>query len=442
MSDQSLPFAPVGGDERVGSIDVLRGVAVLGILAVNIWSFALPEEVFERPPVWGGFTGADFAAWLGSHLLFEQKMMSIFSMLFGAGLVLQSARAGARGLSPARFYRRRLLWLLVFGLLHAYLLWDGDILVSYALCGLVVYRFRALRPGKQIGLGLAVFLLAVPLTVGLGLLARQVHKGGTPDRQGLRRVVDELVQVKPPSREDIEEEIAVYRGSYAGLFWHRAASSLEMETAGFVLWSGPRAGGLMLVGMGLMQLGVFSAARPYRFYAALTALGYGLGLPAVAWGAYQLVAHDFDPVYGLLAGNQFNYVGSLFVALGHVGAVMLLCKAGALPRLTARLAAVGRMAFSNYLMQTVLCTALFDGWGLGLFARLSRWQLAGVVAAVWLLQLALSPAWLRRFRFGPMEWLWRSLTYGRWQPFRRDPEGDAPADALPCGSRLNETNLP
>jgi uncharacterized protein len=422
MSDPALPLAPVGTEERIASIDVLRGVALLGILTINIWSFALPEEALESPRVWGGFTGADFLAWAGTHLLCEQKMMSIFSMLFGAGLLLQGRRAEARGRAGNRLTRRRLLWLLVFGLLHAYLLWDGDILVPYALCGLVVYRFRGLSPAKQILLGLAVFLVAVPLVGGLGLLMQYARTGTTPAQQELRPVVD---LVSPGSDTDINDEIAMYRGNYQGLLRHRAGNSIWEETVGFVTWSGPRAGGLMLLGMGLMQMGVFSAARPFRFYAALTALGYGLGLPTVAWGAYQLIAHDFDGVYSYQIGGQFNYVGSLFVALGHVGAVMLLGKAGALPRLQARLAAVGRMAFSNYLMQTVLCTGLFYGWGFGLFARLGHAELLGVVAAVWLIQLTVSPLWLRCFRFGPMEWLWRSLTYGRWQPLLAGTAGAA-----------------
>jgi uncharacterized protein len=186
-----------------------------------------------------------------------------------------------------------------------------------------------------------------------------------------------------------------------------------------VTWAGPRSGGLMLVGMGLMQLGVFAAVRSYRFYATLAGVGYAVGLPVVAFGILDLTAHDFDPVHEYIVGGHFNYVGSLFVALGHVGAVMLVCKAGLLPWLTARLAAVGRMALTTYLTQTVLCTTLFEGWGFGLFGELVRFQLLAVVAGVWLSQLAVSPLWLRHFRFGPMEWLWRSLTYGRLYPFRR-----------------------
>jgi uncharacterized protein len=388
------PLAPVAAAERVAAVDVLRGVALLGILTINIGSFALPDVAFRDPRAAGGFAGANFAAWLGCHLLFVQKMMSLFSMLFGAGLVLQTERSDARGASLTGTYYRRVLWLFVIGMLHAYLLWEGDILTAYALCGLVLYPFRRLRPAWLIALGLAVFLLAVPANVASSFLGPS----------------------EPVTAEAIARDVAVHRGGYGELFWYRAEQTMWMQTVLFVLWAGPRAGGLMLVGMGLMKLGVFSAARSYRFYAVLAAVGYGVGLPVVGIGAYLLLRHDFDEVYQSLVGGHFNYLGSLLVALGHAGTVMLVCKAGALPWLTARLAAVGRMALTNYLMQTLLCTTLFYGYGGGLFDRLDRVELLGVVAAVWLLQLGYSPLWLRYFRFGPAEWLWRSLTYWRPQP--------------------------
>jgi uncharacterized protein len=434
----SLP--PVSAGERVAAIDVLRGFALLGILAVNIWSFALPSAVFYDPSAAGGFTGWNFAAWLVSHVLFEQKMMSIFSMLFGAGLVILTARADARGLPLTRIYYRRILWLLVFGLVHAYALWEGDILVAYALCGLALYPLRRLAPARQAALGLGVFLLAVPISAGSGLLLQWGLRADehSPAAGGWRRVVqrqvgqaaEEILATATP--EGMQEEIDTARGSYAELFRARAAENLWLETVEFIIWAGPRAGGLMLLGMALMKLGVFTGALPTRVYAALAISGYGLGLPVVAYGVSDMMRHDFDIFYTLIWGGQFNYVGSLFVALGHVGVVMLLVRAGWLPALTSRLAAVGRMALTNYLLQTVICTALFDGWGLGLFARLDRVQLVGVVAAVWAFQLAVSPLWLRAFRFGPAEWLWRSLTYRRRQPFLAAGAADGPVPAGNC----------
>jgi uncharacterized protein len=414
-------LTPVRPGERIASIDVLRGVALLGILSINIWGFALPYVVFNDPSAAGGWDAVNRGVWMVFHLLAEQKMMSLFSMLFGAGLIVMVRRSDARNTSLLGIYYRRIAWLLVFGLLHAYLLWTGDILVPYALCGLVLYPFRRLRPRTQIILGLLVFFSQVAMTAGLGLLLLNLREATGPDND---RGPDELRELRqtlednlfPP--RDIEKQIDEHREGYVPQFWRRASDNINVETGEFLLWAGPRAGGLMLVGMALMQLGVFAATRSYRFYVRLMLAGYGLGLPLVAYGIYDMMTHDFDFLRQDLISGHFNYVGSLLVALGHVGLVMLICKAGLLSWLTSRLAAVGRMALSNYLMQTIVCTTLFEGWGFGLFGRLDRLELLGVVASIWLVQLVISPWWLRRFRFGPMEWLWRSLTYGRVYPLR------------------------
>jgi uncharacterized protein len=176
--------------------------------------------------------------------------------------------------------------------------------------------------------------------------------------------------------------------------------------------------GRMLIGISLVKLGVFSAERSRRFYLMMMVAGYGVGLPVVALGGYQAIQHQFDVIYLFSGGMRYNDFGSIPVALGHVGALILLYTSGALAWLTRRLAAVGRMALSNYLMHTLICTTLFYGYGFGLFGKLDRVQLLGVVLAIWAIQLWLSPIWLKYFRFGPAEWLWRTLTYGKAQPMR------------------------
>jgi uncharacterized protein len=377
--------------------------------------------------------------WIFFHLLCEEKMMSLFSMLFGAGLIVMVSRAEARGRSLTGIYYRRIAWLLLFGLLHAYLLWDGDILVPYALCGSVLYLFRRLRPATQILLGTLVFLSQVALVTGLGVALIHLQEVTGPDddrgtdaQRAWRRALE--TEVLPA--EDTHAEIERHHKGYVTQFGKRAKGNLSEELGGFVFWSGPRAGGLMLIGMGLMQLGIFTATRSYRFYTTLSLGGYGLGLPLVGYGIYDKIRHNFDPIYQFVVDGHFNYVGSLFVALGHVGLVMLICKAGLLRWLTGRLAAVGRMALSNYLMQSLLCTTLFEGWGFGLFGKLDRLPLLGVVLSIWLIQLVLSPIWLRHFRFGPMEWLWRSLTYWRMYPLRADPGAGGAAHVLGRGGEL------
>ena len=176
---------------------------------------------------------------------------------------------------------------------------------------------------------------------------------------------------------------------------------------------------MMMIGMGLHKLGVFSARRSAGFYGALVAAGVLVGIPVVLWGAYRNVAAGWDVTYSFFLGIQFNYWGSVLVALGWVGVVMLICRRPGSSGWTRPLAAMGRTALSNYLLQTILCTTLFYGHGFGLFGSVERTTQIGIVVAIWIVQLVISPIWLRHFRFGPAEWLWRTLTYRKLQPMRR-----------------------
>jgi uncharacterized protein len=206
-----------------------------------------------------------------------------------------------------------------------------------------------------------------------------------------------------------------------------------IQTIGFFLFGmGFMAIGRMLIGMGLMKLGVFSAARSRRFYSVMLALGYGIGLPLMVYDALELIRHRFSHDYGFHGGKFYNAFGSVVVALGHVGLVMLIVQSGALTWLTTRLAAVGRMALSNYLTHSIVCTTLFYGYGFGLFGTINRTGLLAIVLIIWVSQLVLSPIWLQHFRFGPVEWLWRSLTYGEPQPMQVGERGK-PGDPLLAG---------
>ncbi|CAG0968936.1 hypothetical protein PHYC_01135 [Phycisphaerales bacterium] len=434
MSPSLAIPGPVASSERLAAVDTLRGVAVLGILVMNIGSFDLPMMAYVNPFADGReFEGPREWAWWVQRLLFDQKMMSIFSMLFGAGLVLMGDRAAARGaVGVAGLYYRRLLWLFVIGMLHAYLVWYGDILVAYALCGLLLYPLRNLRPRWLIIIGLAVTMVAVVLSMGMGAALWFLREGAqeaqraldagrtlSSEQEGMLKGWNEARQGFEPSAEQVVQEVNAMREGWASCMAKNAGSALFMQTFLFIIWTLWRSLGMMLLGMGLMKLGVFSAARSTRFYWSLAALGFGLGLPLVAFGAIRGVSHRFDMVREYLVDGQFNYIASIGVALGHVGVVMLCVKADVLTWLQRRLAAVGQMALTNYLMQSVICTFVFYGWGLGLFNRFDRAQIMLVVVGVWMLELAWSPWWLSRFRFGPAEWLWRSLTYLKVQPMAR-----------------------
>lgn len=409
--------APTPPSQRIGALDAVRGFAVLGILPMNVFTgFALHTAVYFNPAVQGGFDRINYAVWLAAHLLFDLKMMAIFSMLFGAGMMLLVERAAARspGLSAAPIYYKRLAWLLLIGLAHAYLLWFGDILFTYALCGAALYPLRRIPPSALAATGCVLIIAAMPIWIGFGVLVDYFRAEDPEVWEAMREGFD-------PTPEQIEAESAQRLGTYPVFFLWNAVQALTMQTVVLAMFSLWRVLGLMMLGMALMKWGVFTASRPRAFYAAMTLLCYGIGLPAVALGAHRLTEHGFDTVYVLTAGWWYNYLGSIPVALGHVGLFMLIATSGIFRRATAALAAVGRMALSNYLLQSIICVPLFAGWGLGLFGQLDRIELAGVIAAIWAFQLIASPLWLARFRFGPAEWIWRTLTYGRPQPMRAPP---------------------
>jgi uncharacterized protein len=395
---------------------------------MNIYFFGLPAAAYSNPSVYGGSSGADLVTWVVTHLFFEAKFITIFSALFGAGLVVMFQRAEARHRPLARIYYRRILWLLIFGLIHAYGIWGGDILVTYAIVGLLIFLFRRRSPRTLIIVACLVLLIPVFASIGFGVFIQKMQAaqqeismlaaGEDPseEQQMLADWWDEMRPYFEPTPQEVAEELEIFRDGYPGIFRYRAPlvfMGQTMAVAFFMLW---RTGGVMLLGMALMKLGVFSASRSQQFYRRCIFWGYGLGLLLVATSAWDLIRVSWTQPHAIQVSSHFNYFGSLAVALGHVGAVMLLCQGQALTDLRRRLSAVGRMAFTNYILQSLICTTIFYGYGLGLFGRLSRFPLMIFVIAIWLLLLWLSPWWLTRFRYGPVEWLWRTLSYGRRQP--------------------------
>ncbi len=297
---------------------------------------------------------------------------------------------------------------------------------------MLLYPLRSKSPRTLILIGALLWLPSVPLSLAFSKFlagardaaarvedARKQGRDAPASGQELARAWEGIRGSFEPAAAEKAEAIRAYReGSYLQLARRRAPEAFAVQTTFFGASLGWTVGGRMLIGMALMKLGIFSAMRSRRFYARMALAGYGLGYPAVAYGAYGLVRHNFDTVYLFGGGLEWNAAGSIFVALGHAGALLWIYKAGWLEWLMRRLAAAGRMALTNYLTQSLVCTTLFYGYGFGLYATLDRIQLFGVVAAIWVLQLWYNPLWLKRFRFGPAEWLWRSLTYGRAQTMR------------------------
>ena len=409
MSDKAKPTAE---SHRIGSLDVLRGFALLGILVINIGAFSMPSAAYFDPTAYGDLSGVNRWVWQLMHLLADLKFMAIFAMLFGAGIVLMAERMEARGGSATGIHYRRMVWLIVFGLLHAHLLWYGDILYWYGMCGLIVYWFRRRSPTALIIIGI----------LSLGVSSSFMYLGGSTADEWPPAMRQEIVADLKPDDAVKAAEVAIYKGGWLEQMEKRTPASIEMETATFLVWALWRVSGLMLLGMAFFKLRIFNAERSRMFYWTLIAVALLIGLPLVQLGIRYNFAIDWKAPQFFLLGLQFNYWASILVGLGWVSLIMLICQKG-ISWLTRPLAAIGKTAFSNYILQTLICTTIFYGHGFGLFGDVERLAQFGIVLAIWAFQLTISPLWLRHFRFGPLEWLWRSLIYLRVQPFRHETAG-------------------
>jgi len=404
------PPTPVTVAERIDALDVLRGFALLGILVMNIQSFSMPGAAYMNPTAYGDLSGANYTVWHFSHLLVDMKFMAMFSMLFGAGIVLMSKRREAAGAGAAGLHYRRMGILAGFGLLHAYLLWEGDILFAYAICGMIVYPMRRLPPAALTVLGIA----AISVASLIWLLTGWSMQFWPPESIG------EIAAFWRPSPEELSAEIAAVQGGWFSAFQRRLPLSFFFQTQVLLTWGLWRAGGLMLIGMALAKWGVLYGRAAAWVYGFIVAAAIGIGLPVIYFGVLQQFAHNWSTEYGMFLGTQYNYWASLMVSLGWIGAIMLATKPNTGNRLAKPLAAVGRMALTNYLLQTLIATTIFYGYGFGLFGQVDRVGQIQVVLGIWGFQLAISPLWLHWFHFGPAEWLWRSLTYCRRQPLVRE----------------------
>jgi uncharacterized protein len=401
--------APVAESERLQALDVLRGFAVLGILVMNVQMFSMPYAAYFNPLALGPPSSRDLAVWSIAHVLADQKFMTIFSLLFGAGVLLQAERLAGRGASPASIHYRRMAWLLLFGFLHAYLLWHGDILVLYAVCGMLVYPARRLSARTLLALGLGALAVGSSIALAAGL---------TMDAWPPEAVRDFTDSWSPPA-DQVAAETAAFQGGWMSQLPWRAAYSLESQTSDIFFWGIWRAGGLMLAGMALLKWGVLTGKRRPAFFGRLAAAGFGVGLPLVAWGLTRNHATGWNMRDGFFLLAQWNYWGSLLVSLGWIGLLLTLWHSGAARDAFARLAAVGRMAFTCYIFETLISTSVFYGHGLGLFGRVDRLGQMLFTVSVWIILLIVAPLWLMRFRQGPLEWLWRTLTYGHAEPIAR-----------------------
>ncbi len=399
--------APIRDSDRIVALDVLRGFALMGILIMNVQAFSMPSAAYTNPSAYGDLTGLNRAVWIASHLIADQKLMSIFSMLFGAGVCLFADRAQAKTGGSAKLYYRRTFVLLLFGFAHGYLLFLGDILVAYALCGAWVYLLRNRRPRTQVVVALVLLMVPTALTV---MISGAVPKL-PPD------AVAGMSSGWAPSAEKLAAIVDGMRGSFLQQVITRAPATITLQTIVMLLHFIWRVSGMMLLGMALYRTGVLSASKDEAWYRRVAVVGLPIGWALSAYGVYFNFSHAWVFERSMFLGTVPNYWGSIAVGFGYLSLVMIAVKRGWFAGLQSRLAAAGRMAFTNYIAQSVFAVVVFNMFGL--FGATPRWQQVLFIVAVWIAQLLYSPAWLARYRFGPLEWLWRAATYGHAPPMRR-----------------------
>lgn len=393
---------PTQKEQRIKSLDVLRGFAILGILIINIQFFARPSSAFANPSVMGNLSRSDFFSYYVSLVFGELKFMTIFSILFGAGILLFVNRLHEKNLNGEKYHIRRMMWLFLFGMLHAYFIWFGDILVAYSLIGMLAVLLRKISDSWKMVLFSALFLIPMFFFYLIGH-----HLETLPEA-----MVQEVMPDFKPNAEAILTEINLYQtGSWLDIFMKRAQLNLNFQIGSFFMFSLWRTVGMMLLGMVLLKNGVLTAQKSKLFYLLMAIIGIGLGTLISNRGFFEIVDSNWDIVHYFKIGYQFNYMGSLFSSLGYVGLVILIQKLNILQILMKALEAVGRMAFTNYLCQSIICSLIFYSYGFGLFGSFSLYELLAWVVGIWIFQLISSSIWLKYYKMGPFEWLWRYLTY-------------------------------
>jgi uncharacterized protein len=430
-SESNSILRPVAEKERISNIDVLRGAALLGIALMNIIFSGLPMAADFNPKVSGGSTGANLWAFFLQYVFFDGKMRGLFSMMFGASTYLLVMRLDSRGagLKAAQIYTRRLMWLMLFGMFHAYLIWHGDILYPYALLGLVLLPLLSARPkGLLIAAGILIVLMTGgEIAQGFSIIkthdkyvaamkAEAAHQTLTDEQKDAKKEWENKRKYFSPTAEDLKKEREMYSGSYFHLVGARAALVMKWHSAPYYM-SGWDMFTMMLIGIAFVKSGVLSGDRSSAFYWRLMGISYAVCIPIASISFYLSWKAGFEPLQTVFnfSTYQLARVGTTF---GHMSALLLICKSGLFEGLRSRLAAIGQTAFSNYIIHSIIYGLVFYGYGLNLFDKLQRYQLYLVVLGMWVFSLIVSPIWLRHFRFGPLEWCWRSLTYWKRQPMR------------------------
>lgn len=379
----------------------------MGILLLNIVSFAMPGDAYINPLAWGSGRPIDLAVWAINQLFFEGRMRGLLALLFGAGVMLGAARTENR----LRRHYARMTVLAVFGLAHGYLVWNGDILLHYAILGCLLPIAWDWSAGRLARAGIVVLLVfSALLSLQFGsLLAYQAAAAapGAPARMvaGYRAMLATFPQ---PGSAVVAADLAAYRSDWFTITDYRV--NVRGSTPLRLLeLAGGETLGYMLLGMALARAGMLTGGWSERALKRTMLWGYGIGLPVIAGLTAWAIASRFDPI--VLMGNflAWSIPFRAATALAHLALVLWLARRFADHAIVGRMAAVGRMAFTHYLLTSLVMTTIFYGYGLALYGRVGRAELYLFVAAMWAVMLAVSPWWLARFGLGPFERLWRTF---------------------------------
>jgi uncharacterized protein len=414
-------MATAAPGDRIVTLDVVRGVAVMGILAMNIVAFAMPFQAYMNPAAYGSESLADYASWAFNFIFIDGKMRGLFSFLFGASMLLVIERAAAAGRSGASIHFRRMFWLLVFGLVHFYFIWFGDILAGYAQIGMIAYLFHRLSPRALIAWGVGLVIVQTLIFAGVAYFAFELQELAALEAASqpgeFERQWEQLRgQFGVPTEQALASKMAMFQGSYGPIVEHRLLDKL-IEPFVSTAFFGWETLAYFLFGMVLLKTGFFRGAWTAARYKRVLLIGFGIAVPVYALLALVLYRDGFSvPMIFACAMAATSPVRPLMVIATAALIILAARNRGAL---VGRIAAAGRAAFTNYLGTSVLMTSLFYGYGAGLYGSMSRIELWVVVIAMWALMLVWSKPWLDRFNYGPLEWLWRSLSRGRMEPLRR-----------------------
>jgi uncharacterized protein len=429
--------APLRENERIKLIDSIRGIALLGILLMNSMAQSQAHMFYDRMDPRQSMTGLNFFAWGAEMLVFEGTMRGLFSILFGAGTLLLLTRLIRKnnGLEPADIYYRRLLWLLVFGLINAFIfLWPGDILYPYALCGLLLFPFRNLSPKKLLWIAFAFLIIGTyrensdlyqnKKIISKGQVAEvlEAKKHKLTDQQtedlakykGYRDRTSQQGVIKAA----VKDEKTLQSRNYLTIFNYYKTINMTIESS--VLYEDYWYDILLFlfIGMALYKSGFLLGKNSTSVYAAVAFIGITVGLLINYIYAKQQYQLKFDQ-FQFTQKWKFSYyeIRRVFQTTGYLSLLILLYKAIPFRKILNVFAPVGQMAFTNYLSQSIITSIVF--YGFAVYGTLQRYEVYYVVGAIWLFQIVSSHIWLRYFRFGPFEWVWRSLTYLKKQPMRK-----------------------